>query len=63
MMLHYQDLGRSIYIQGLIKAETTQTFFTGQNIKFLARATNDVQTYNLSQDGFYRFEVEMEETF
>ena len=48
---------------GLIKAETTQTFFTGQNIKFLARSVNDVQTYNLTTDGFYRFEVEMEETF
>lgn len=48
---------------GLIKAETSQTFYTGQNIKFLARSTNDVQTYNLSTDGLYRFEVEMEETF
>jgi hypothetical protein len=48
---------------GLIKAETTQTFYTGQNIKFLARSVNDVQTYNLQADGFYRFEVDMEETF
>jgi len=48
---------------GLIKAETSTTFFTGQNIKFLARSTNDVQTYNLATDGFYRFEIEMEETF
>jgi hypothetical protein len=48
---------------GLINAETTQTFYTGQDIKFLARSVNDVQTYNLSTDGFYRFEIDMEETF
>ena len=48
---------------GLIKAETATTFYTGQDIKFLARSTNDVQTYNLQTDGFYRFEIDMEETF
>lgn len=48
---------------GLLKAETGQTIFTGENIKFLARNVNDVQTYNLSADGFYRYELEMEETF
>ena len=49
---------------GLIKTiSTPATFYTGQNIKFLARMKNDIQTYNRSADGFYRYDIEMEETF
>lgn len=48
---------------GLLKAPSSATFYTGQDVKFLARMKNDVQTYNLSTDGFYRYEIEMEETF
>jgi len=48
---------------GLLKAPSSATFYTGQDIKFLARMKNDVQTYNLATDGFYRYEIEMEETF
>lgn len=48
---------------GLLKAPSSATFYTGQNVKFLARLKNDVQTYNLAADGFYRYEIEMEETF
>lgn len=48
---------------GLIKSVSSQTFYTGSDIEFLARLKNDVQSYSLDQTNFYEFELEMEETF
>lgn len=46
---------------GLKKAVSSATFYTGTDVDFRVRLTQDVQTYQLSADGYYRHEVNLEE--
>lgn len=53
--------GTVTIVPGLKKAVSGATFYTGTNVDFHVRLTQDVQTYQSRADGYYRHEVTLEE--